>query len=325
MRFLRIPLLLAWCFDRCRADSAHKRSRPRSNFFAIAALACSFTGVWMGVLGGVISHSLVGASPDYQAVFSRNFRSTSIRSSTTRRNGHRWRNWRDSSTSCSPASITPDSACGTRAPPTFNVMHTPYKKDILRELVDAFRKQGIAIGIYFSPDDFWWLHQHHIPINRHVKGVYPQDIPAFMDYTKAQLHELLTGYGKIDYFFFDGPAEQLTDYAWSLQPDLVITRGAMETPEQYIAGRALPGAWEGNLTMGTEWPWKPTNETYKSGIELIDTIIETRAKGGNMLLNVGPKPDGTLPLNRNQGFGKSRCGTSSMVKRSRTSSLGNHE
>ncbi len=48
--------------------------------------------------------------------------------------------------------------------------------------------------------------------------------------------------------------------------------------------------------MGTEWPWKPTNETYKSGTNLIDTIIETRAKGGNMLLNVGPKPDGVLPI-----------------------------
>ena len=109
----------------------------------------------------------------------------------------------------------------------------------------------IAIGIYFSPDDFWWLHQHGIPINRQVKGIYPQDIPEFMDYTRRQLRELLTGYGKIDYFFFDGPAEQLTDYAWSLQPNLVITRGVMETPEQYIPGVPLKGAWEGNLTMGT--------------------------------------------------------------------------
>src|SRR5258708_7167537 len=116
-----------------------------------------------------------------------------------------------------------------------------------------------------------------------------------MDYTRRQLRELLTNYGKIDYFFFDGPAEQLTDYAWSLQPNLVITRGVMETPEQYIPGVPLKGAWEGNLTMGTEWPWKATNEKYKSGTELIDIMIETRAKGGNLLLNIGPKPDGTIP------------------------------
>ncbi|MBV8830030.1 MAG: alpha-L-fucosidase, partial [Acidobacteriaceae bacterium] len=176
----------------------------------------------------------------------------------------------------------------------FSVMHTPYGKDVMGEMITAFRKQGIAIGLYFSPDDFWWLYQHHITINRHVKGVYPQDIPEFMAYTKRQLKELLTEYGPIDYFFFDGPAEQLTDYAWSLQPKLVITRGVMETPEQYTPGVALPGAWEGNLTMGTEWPWKATNEHYKSGTELIDTLIETRAKGGNLLLNIGPKPNGAI-------------------------------
>ena len=176
----------------------------------------------------------------------------------------------------------------------FSVMHTPYGKDVMGDLITAFRKQGIAIGIYFSPDDFWWLYQHHITINRHVKGVYPQDIPEFMDYTKRQMKELLTNYGPIDYFFFDGPAEQLTDYAWQLQPNLVITRGVMETPEQYTPGVALKGAWEGNLTMGTEWPWKASNEHYKSGTELINTLIETRAKGGNMLLNIGPKPNGTI-------------------------------
>jgi alpha-L-fucosidase len=81
-----------------------------------------------------------------------------------------------------------------------------------------------------------------------------------------------------------------------LQPNLVITRGVMETPEQYTPGIALPGAWEGNLTMGTEWPWKPTNEIYKSATELIEILIETRAKGGNLLLNIGPKPDGEIAI-----------------------------
>ena len=70
----------------------------------------------------------------------------------------------------------------------------------------------------------------------------------------------------------------------------------METPEQYTPGVALKGPWEGNLTMGTEWPWKATNEDYKSGTQLIDTLIETRAKGGNLLLNIGPKPDGGIAI-----------------------------
>lgn len=248
-----------------------------------------------GVLGGVISHSLVGASPDYVSRFFETlpsyFNPDQFRPDDYARlaklAGFKYVMFtaKHHAGFCMWNTRTTD----------FNVMHTPYGKDVMDAMITAFRKQGIAIGIYFSPDDFWWLHQHHITIDRHVKGVYPQEIPEFMAYTKRQLKELLTQYGPIDYFFFDGPAEQLTGYAWQLQPKLVITRGVMETPEQYTPGVALPAAWEGNLTMGTEWPWKATNEHYKSGTELINTLIETRAKGGNLLLNIGPKPDGTIP------------------------------
>jgi alpha-L-fucosidase len=247
-----------------------------------------------GALGGVISHSLVGASPDYLQRFfdtlPNYFNPDDYRPDDWARlaklAGFQYVMFtaKHHAGFCMWDTKTTD----------FSVMHTPYGKDVMGDLIKAFRKQGIAIGIYFSPDDFWWLHQHHITINRHVKGVYPQEIPEFMDYTKRQMKELLTQYGPIDYFFFDGPAQQLVDYAWQLQPKLVITRGVMETPEQYTPGVALPGAWEGNLTMGTEWPWKATNEEYKSGTELIDTLIETRAKGGNLLLNIGPKPNGTI-------------------------------
>lgn len=247
-----------------------------------------------GSLGGVISHSLVGASPDYVQRF---FSTLPEYFNPDRYQPEEWARLaklagfryvmftaKHHAGFCMWNTETTD----------FSVMHTPYGKDVMGPLITAFRKQGIAIGIYFSPDDFWWLHQHHIVIDRHVKGVYPQDNPEFMDYTKRQLKELLTKYGKVDYFFFDGPADQLTDYVWQLQPNVVITRGVMETPEQYTPGIALAGAWEGNLTMGTEWPWKATNEKYKSGTELINTLIETRAKGGNLLLNIGPKPDGTI-------------------------------
>jgi alpha-L-fucosidase len=248
-----------------------------------------------GALGGVISHSLVGASPDYVQRF---FETLPSYFDPERYQPDDWARLAKLA-GFRYVMFTAKHHAGfcmwdTRTT-DFSVMHTPYGKDVLASLIKAFRRQGIAIGIYFSPDDFWWLKQHNITIDRHVKGLYPQDIPEFMDYTKRQLKELLTQYGPIDYFFFDGPAEQLTDYAWQLQPKLVITRGVMETPEQYTPGVALPGAWEGNLTMGTEWPWKASNEKYKPGTELIDTLIETRAKGGNLLLNVGPKPDGTIP------------------------------
>jgi alpha-L-fucosidase len=249
-----------------------------------------------GALGGVISHSLVGASPDYVDRF---FRILPGTFNPERYQPEKWAALAKLA-GFEYVTFTTKHHAGfcmwDTATTTFSVTHTPYGRDITRQLVDAFRKQGIAIGFYFSPDDFYWLHQHGITINRHVKGVYPQDIPEFMDYTRRQLKELLTNYGPIDYFFFDGPAEQLVDYAWSLQPNLVITRGVMETPEQYTPGVALPGAWEGNLTMGTEWPWKPTNEIYKSGTELLDILIETRAKGGTLLLNIGPKPDGDIAI-----------------------------
>jgi alpha-L-fucosidase len=74
----------------------------------------------------------------------------------------------------------------------------------------------------------------------------------------------------------------------------------METPEQYIPGMPIENAWEACITMGTQWQYKPTNETYKPGGELIRLLVETRAKGGNLLLNVGPKPDGELPIEQEE-------------------------
>lgn len=298
---LVISLLLALRLQAQYVDTAEKPRLGRNNDAAAVELFRDRgLGLFVhwgvdGALGGVISHSLVGASPDYTK---RYFETLPSYFNPDRYDPNDWARLAKLA-GFRYVMFTAKHHAGfclwNTKTTDFSVMHTPYGKDLLGPLITAFRKQGIAIGIYFSPDDFWWLYQHHITIDRHVKGVYPQDLPEFMAYTKRQMKELLTEYGPIDYFFFDGPAEQLTDYAWELQPKLVITRGVMETPEQYTPGVALSGAWEGNLTMGTEWPWKATNEVYKSGTELIDTLIETRAKGGNLLLNIGPKPDGTIP------------------------------
>jgi alpha-L-fucosidase len=74
----------------------------------------------------------------------------------------------------------------------------------------------------------------------------------------------------------------------------------METPEQRLPGVPMDRPWEACVTMGTEWPYRPAQEKYKSGTELIEMLIETRAKGGNLLLNVGPKPDGELPIEQEE-------------------------
>ena len=178
----------------------------------------------------------------------------------------------------------------------FNIMNTPYKKDITRELFDAFRAQGIKVGIYFSPDDFWMLHKQGHPISRTRPEADPTKNPELMQHNLAQARELLTRYGKIDIIFFDGKPDQLKQLTWQTDPAILVTRGEMQTPEQRLPGEPLPGPWEACFTMGTEWPFKPTNEEYKSGTELIQMLIEVRAKGGNLLLNIGPDPDGVIPF-----------------------------
>jgi alpha-L-fucosidase len=110
----------------------------------------------------------------------------------------------------------------------------------------------------------------------------------------------MTNYGPIDVVFFDGEPQQLRDLAWQLQPETVVTRGAIQTPELFVPGVGLEGAWEANFTMGTAWQYQPQNETYKTGGQVIGLLVETRAKGGNLLLNIGPKPDGELPIEQEE-------------------------
>ena len=178
----------------------------------------------------------------------------------------------------------------------FNIMNTPHARDITRQIVDAFRRQGIRIGFYFSPDDFWTLHRQGKDVSRRRPEALPTNNPELMAHNKAQLRELLTRYGPIDVLFIDGEPDGLKELAWQLQPNLVITRGQMQTPEQKTPDQPMPGPWEACYTLGTQWHFKPTNEQYKSGTQLIEMLVEIRAKGGNFLLNVGPTPDGEIPF-----------------------------
>jgi alpha-L-fucosidase len=177
----------------------------------------------------------------------------------------------------------------------FSITHTPYGKDVTRALFDAFRKQGIPPGVYFSPDDFHWLYQNGKDIQRHIADVQPGSNPGLLKLDREQMTELMTQYGPVATAFFDGEAKNLKDIAWKNQPDVVVTRGAIETPEQTIPGAPLPGPWEACMTMGTAWGWQPSDEQYKSVSEIIHILVQTRARGGNLLLNIGPAADGSLP------------------------------
>jgi len=179
---------------------------------------------------------------------------------------------------------------------SFGVMNTPFHRDITGEVFKAFREQGIPIGVYFSPDDFSWLRKEGKPIRRNVPEVQPKNNPGLMAYDQAQVKELLTNYGPVQIVFFDGQADGLRDLAWKLQPDVVVSRGALQTPEQYVPGMPLKGPWEANLTMGQSWMYQPQDDVYKPSRELIRLLLQTRAKGGNLLLDIGPKANGEIPI-----------------------------
>ena len=179
----------------------------------------------------------------------------------------------------------------------FKITKTPYKKDLLKEYVDATREVGLQVGFYFSPEDFNFLHDHHIPISRTDVKMDAATRKAYDDYTAQQCKELFTNYGKIDVLFIDGdPKETVKKLAWKLQPDILITRGAIKTPEQVLPGAKITDPWLSCITMGTAWQYQPTNERYKSGNQLLRLLIEARSKGGSLLLNVGPKPNGELAI-----------------------------
>ena len=182
----------------------------------------------------------------------------------------------------------------------FNIMNTPYKQDIVKDYIEACRKYGLKVGLYFSPEDFWFLYQNDELIRRsNIDDISDELRTKYIGYNQRQCRELLTKYGPIDVMFFDGGEgsliKALKPYCWEINPDLLITRGELQTPEQY-----LPGITSERVTMGTQWQFKPTNESYKSGAQMIKMLVETRAKGGALLLNIGPDPYGNIPFEQDR-------------------------
>ena len=182
-------------------------------------------------LGSVISHSLVGASADYLDRFfnqlpksfnPRKFYPDDL-AALAKLAGARYLVFttKHHSGFCMFDTATTD----------FGIMHTPFHRDVTAELFDAVRKEGLAAGVYFSPDDFYWLFENGKTIQRSVPNVQPRNNPGLMAYDRQQVRELMTHYGKVDVIFFDGEAQGLRDVAWSAQPNVVVTRGALQTPE----------------------------------------------------------------------------------------------
>jgi len=181
----------------------------------------------------------------------------------------------------------------------FKVTNTPFGRDIVAQVADAFRKEGLLVGFYYSPGDFRYQYE----TGTRFKHLYEADFSAaaafgpkkasFVDYERGQVEELLTKYGDVFMIWFDGSCEPLKKHAWRVRQEVFVGRGEIPTPEQEIPGKADDRAWESCMTTSWQWAYQP-NADVRPAREVIDNLIRIRARGGNMLLNVGPRPDGLI-------------------------------
>lgn len=186
-------------------------------------------------------------------------------------------------------------------------------RDFVREFIDACRKHGLKVGLYYSPPDWWFdrnyksfafrgpaLGMNHEPRKLPAK---PADHDARRkELVVGQVTELLSNYGRIDLLWFDGGKGEISnDEVRRLQPGIVINRrngggGDYGDSEGKLPDRRFKGWFE---TCETCWPagkWSYTEEYgWDSATEVLEKLVRLRAWGGNLLANVGPKGDGSLP------------------------------
>ena len=198
-----LVLVLALCVT-TRSAHAEPANRPeRVEWFRDLGLGMFVHWSVDGQLGVVISHSMAGASDDYlkryveelpKTFYPRKF-DPKAWARLARVVGMKYVMFttKHHSGFCMFDTATTD----------FGVMNTPFQRDIVAEVASAFREEGIAIGLYFSVDDFLWLYKNGKMIDRRSE-LMPHAQPELLEYARAQLKELLSHYGPIDLMFFDG-------------------------------------------------------------------------------------------------------------------------
>lgn len=206
----------------------------------------------------------------------------------------------------------------------YSAVHRAAGRDLVRPYVEACRRAGLKVGFYFSLCD--WHHPDYptaLSDGRRVRAASgrtpgaPESIAAdparwdrYVAFMHGQVRELLTEFGPIDLLWFDGHwehtpeewrAAELEAMIHELQPHCVVNDRIGDpaladyaTPEQHVPVAAPDRAWETCLTINETWAWNPGDRAFKSGAELIATLAEVTAKGGNLLLNVGPTERGTI-------------------------------
>ena len=210
--------------------------------------------------------------------------------------------------------------------------NTPTHRDFVREYVDAFRAEGIKVGLYYSLID--WHHEdypaygdrlHPMRDNEEYKH-HGKHFENYIRYFHGQVRELLTNYGDIDLLWFDYSYDDMTGEKWEatelvkmireLQPNIVINNrlggkilsaepelysGDFHSPEQIIPPDGVlnelgqPVPWEECITLNSNWGYISNCSEYKSAKDVVRLLVECVSKGGNLLLNIGPDAKGKIP------------------------------
>jgi alpha-L-fucosidase len=206
----------------------------------------------------------------------------------------------------------------------WSIQNTPFKRDPLKELADACKKEGLTFCFYHSIMD--WHHPDwgtRRAWNDTATGT--PDMDRYTAFMKAQLKELLTQYGPLGILWFDGEWEapwthdrgvDLYNYVRGLQPKIIVNNrvgkarsgmagmdqghqrvGDYGTPEQEIpaTGFGTGVDWESCMTMNNHWGYNKNDQNWKSTTVLVRNLIDCASKGGNYLLNVGPTAEGLIP------------------------------
>lgn len=175
-------------------------------------------------------------------------------------------------------------------------------RDVVREYVEAARAEGLHVGFYYSLMD--WHHPDG--------AICATDEAArrrFVDYTHGLIREILTNYGKIDVLWYDvawpldaagWESEKMNQMVFQLQPEIIVNnrnklQGDFSTPEQRIVAETNGRAWESCMTLNDSWGYQRADDNWKSSRTIVRNLIQCTRDGGNYLLNIGPKPDGSIP------------------------------
>mgnify|MGYP000161113563 CR=1 FL=1 len=204
----------------------------------------------------------------------------------------------------------------------WKVTNTPYGKDIVREYLDAFRAEGIKVGLYYSLIDwsdprYRTVYPEGMKKEDCLNDIYgspagkeeePEKWQEFLEFNNHQLKELMSNYGTVDLLWFDGDWErsaaqwkmpEFREYLHTLNPNVVLNSrmqgyGDYETPEQGIPLYGPKGEWEFCTTINDSWGYRPSDNDYKSSGQIVRMFCDCITLGGRMLLDIGPKEDGTL-------------------------------